>query len=61
MKKLFKAKFAQYTTSLLHAGIKKMKMVSVCRLSNSNGEVSKEFSKYLEAYVWLKGEPKFGT
>mmetsp|Transcript_18314 Transcript_18314/g.35626 ORF Transcript_18314/g.35626 Transcript_18314/m.35626 type:complete len:216 (+) Transcript_18314:601-1248(+) len=25
------------------------------------GGVPKEFWKYLEAYIWLKGEPKFGT
>ena len=30
-------------------------------IKNSKGRVPKEFSEYLEAYVWLKGEPKFGT
>ena len=30
-------------------------------MKNSKGGVPKEFSKYLEAYVWLKGDPKFGT
>ena len=30
-------------------------------MKNSKGGVPKEFFKYFEAYVWLKGEPKFGT
>ena len=28
---------------------------------NSKVGIPKEFSKYLEAYIWLKDEPKFGT
>ena len=30
-------------------------------MKNSKDGILKEFSKYLEACIWLKGEPKFGT
>ena len=30
-------------------------------MKNTKAGVLKEFGKYLDAYIWLKGEPKFGT
>ncbi len=30
-------------------------------MKNTKGGLPKEFEKYLDAYIWLKGEPKFGT
>ncbi len=30
-------------------------------MKNTKARVPKEFGKYLDAYIWLRGGPKFGT